>query len=76
MSDATLPAALDLRIIAGNPDAEELAAVTAVVSAVLEELAENNERSAARYPDAWQRSQRVLRSGVHAGPGAWRGFSG
>jgi len=75
VSDAAVPAALDIRILAGNPDAEEVAALTAVVSAVLEELAENNERSAARHPDAWFRSQRALRSAVHAAPGAWRGFS-
>jgi len=77
VSDTTAgaTAALDLRILAGNPDAEEVAAVTAVVSAVLEELAENNERSIVRHPDAWQRSQRSLRGAVHAGPGAWRGFS-
>ena len=66
---------LDIRILGGNPGAEEVAALTAVVSAVLEELAENNERGASRYPSAWQRSQRQLRGEVHAAPGSWRGFS-
>ena len=66
---------LDIRIIGGNPDAEEVAALAAVVSAVIEELAENNERSGANHPSAWQRSQRSLRGAVHAAPGNWRGFS-
>ena len=66
---------LDIRILGGNPDAEEVAALTAVVSAVLEELAENNERGVSRHPSAWQKSQRSLRGTVHAEPGAWRGFS-
>ena len=68
-------AASDIRIIAGNPSAAEVAAVTAVLSGVLEELADERGRELATGTTAWQRSQRSLRVPLAPGHGAWRGFS-
>ena len=67
----------DVEILAGNPDATDMAAVTAVLAGVLEELAAEQgrlEQSAA--PSAWERSQRAVRDPLHAQAGAWRSFSG
>jgi hypothetical protein len=66
---------VDIRVIGGNPSAEEIAATTAVLTAVLEELAEENGRVSAAGPSAWQRSQRGLREPLTPGNGAWRSFS-
>jgi hypothetical protein len=67
---------LDIRILGGNPTAEEVAATTAVVSAVLEELVTEQGRLTLAGPSAWARSQRPFRSPIAPGDGAWRGFSG
>jgi len=76
-SDAAEPrAAADIAIVGGNPTAVEVAAVTAVLTGVLEELANELGRTEAAGPSAWQRSQRPIRSAVHPGAGVWRGFSG
>jgi hypothetical protein len=65
----------DVVVLSGSPDATELAAITAVLSGVLEELAAEHGRESQTGPTAWQRSQRILRSPLHPGPGVWRGFS-
>ena len=62
-------------IVAGNPTAAEVAAVTAVLGAALEELASDHERDAASGPTAWQRSQRAIRTPIVRGHDSWRGFS-
>jgi hypothetical protein len=65
------PAAFDIRITSGAPTSEEIAAVTAVLSAALEELANvHSHRSAVR--SAWARSQRSLREPLV--PGTWTSF--
>jgi hypothetical protein len=66
----------DITVISGNPDTEELAAVTAVLSEVLEELAAEQGRRELAGPSAWARSQRGIRPHIQPGPGAWRSFSG
>ena len=66
---------VDIQITGGSPTAEEVAAVTAVLQASLAELAAEQELLSAAGPTAWQRSQRQLRSPLHPGQGAWRGFS-
>ena len=71
-SDATGP---DIRIVRGNPTPAEVAAVTAVLSGVLEELADERGRELGTGTSAWQRSQRALRVPLAPGHGAWRGFS-
>jgi Acyl-CoA carboxylase epsilon subunit len=66
---------VDIRFVGGNPTAEEIAAVTAVLSATVEELAAERDGAAPIGPDAWQRSQRGLRGTITPGYGAWRSFS-
>lgn len=67
----------EFSIVTGDPTPEELAAVTAVLTALITEQDEQDRRrqQGHRGPDAWQRSQRQLRTTLHPGPGAWRGFS-
>ena len=67
-------AVLDIRILHGSPDDEAVAALTAVVSAALEELAAEANREESTV-NAWAQSQRQLRGTLRPGAGAWRGFS-
>jgi hypothetical protein len=60
----------DIRILGGNPDASEIAAVTAVLAAALDELGGQQRRQQASGTSAWQRSQRAVRSPLVRG--AWR----
>ncbi|MGN6501829.1 MAG: acyl-CoA carboxylase epsilon subunit [Pseudolysinimonas sp.] len=60
----------DIRILSGNPDAAELAAVTAVLAAALDELAGEQRRRQSAGPSAWQRSQRSVRTPLTHGD--WR----
>ena len=60
----------DIRILSGDPDHEEVAAITAVLSAALDELAGEQRRRQSGGPSAWQRSQRSVRTPLV--PGAWR----
>ena len=73
--ESTDAAAAPMRVLSGNPTAAEVAAVTAVVTAALEELADLNARIDSG-PTAWARSQRNVRGDLHAQHGAWRGFHG
>ena len=66
----------DLVVISGNPDPEELAAVTAVLAGVLDELADEQGRREQAVTSAWARSQRAVRAPLTPGVGAWRSFSG
>ena len=66
----------DIRIVAGSPTVEEIAAITAVLHATLDELAMNEATRAESSTTAWQRDQRGLRAALVPGNGAWRGFSG
>jgi len=59
-----------IRIVSGNPDAEEIAAVTAVLQASLDELGGEQRRRQSAGPSAWQRSQRPMRTPLVRG--AWR----
>jgi predicted amidohydrolase YtcJ len=68
--------ASDIRIIGGSPTPEEVAAVTAVLQATLDELAAEEALLSGVRTSAWQRSQRGLRGELRPGAGAWRGFSG
>jgi len=62
----------DIRISGGNASDEEIAAVTAVLSATLEELAGDHRRRQRLTPSAWERSQRAVRTPLS--PGAWTSF--
>jgi hypothetical protein len=67
--------ALSLRIVAGSPTPEELAAVTAVLARAIEEES-SQQPPAPVQRSAWDRSRASLRGGLAPGPGAWRSFSG
>jgi hypothetical protein len=60
----------DIRFLSGNPDAEEIAAISAVLSAALEELAGEQRRRQTAGPSSWQRSQRNVRRPLVRG--SWR----
>jgi hypothetical protein len=60
---------VDIRFLQGNPDAEEIAAITAVLSAALDELAGEARRRQSAAPSAWARSQRAVRHPLVRG--AW-----
>jgi hypothetical protein len=74
-TDETDAAAASFTVVAGDPTPAELAAVTAVVSAVLEEIASDRASSGQRVVSAWERSQRAIRAPITRGIDAWRGFS-
>lgn len=73
---ATGTSAPDLRVVSHGATPEEVAAVTAVLTAALEELAEQLAVESAPRTSAWARRQRALRVPLVPGPGAWRAFSG
>jgi hypothetical protein len=60
----------EIRVLSGNPSAAEIAAVTAVLTSALDELAGENRRSRERGQSAWQVSQRAIR--LPLPHGAWR----
>jgi hypothetical protein len=76
VSSANERPAVDIRIDSGSPTAEELAAVTAVITGIVDELSANESTRARTITTAWQRSQRTVRSAITPGDGAWRSFSG
>jgi Acyl-CoA carboxylase epsilon subunit len=66
----------DIDILSGNPEPTDMAAVTAVLGGVLEELAAEQGRREQATTSAWERSQRTVRAPLHPQTGAWRSFSG
>ena len=66
----------DIRVVSPSATPDEIAAVTVVVTQALAELAEELGAETGPVVSAWQRSQRQMRTPLHPGPGAWRGFSG
>ncbi|WP_166866330.1 MULTISPECIES: acyl-CoA carboxylase subunit epsilon [unclassified Salinibacterium] len=64
----TPDAASAIRVTAGNPSPEELAAVTAVMQAALDELA-GVHRVEQTAPSSWERGRRPLRTPLERG--AW-----
>ena len=67
-SDPTTP---ELRVLAGNPSATDLAAITAVASALVAESDGHQTTAAHPVRTAWSFSQRQLRREIVPGPGAW-----
>ncbi len=65
-----------IRIVSHGADATDIAAVTAVLTAALDELAAAQAAEGGVTVSAWQRSQRQLRAPLTPGAGAWRSFSG
>ena len=68
--EATTPARPVLRIVRGEPDAAEIAALTAVLAAAGggggDEAPDTTPRS------GWARHVDLVRGPVHPGPGGWR----
>ena len=63
-------------VLSGNPTATELAAVTAVLSQAIDELALDDAHTEPKRTSAWARSQRPIRRPLERGIDTWRGFSG
>lgn len=61
-----------LRVEAGNPTAEELATVIAVLTAANAEAAENSGGRERRLASTWSRNADMLRSEIRPGPGQWK----
>lgn len=69
------PVEPSIRVLSTGLSPEEVAAVTAVIEAAIEEELDAQHDEAPAAPSAWERSQRALREPLHPGPGAWRSFS-
>ncbi len=63
-------------VVAGAPTPTELAAVTAVLSAAIEDARSSGAETAEPRRSAWQRVQRPIRVPLSRGAGTWRSFSG
>ena len=72
----TTAADTPLQVVSANLSAAELAAVTAVIEAAVEEELDELHSDVRIEPSAWERSQRAPRSPLVPGAGAWRSFSG
>jgi hypothetical protein len=65
-----------IRFVTPGVTPEEIAAVTAVLTALAsEQQAVSRAARSSKAADAWTRSQRGLREPLHPGDGAWRSFS-
>jgi hypothetical protein len=64
-----------IRVVGTRLSASELAAVTAVLEAAVEEEFEELHSAVTTAPSAWERSQRQLRGELRPAAGAWRSFS-
>ena len=72
-SEQAAPAAPEIRFLGGRATDDEIAAVTAVLSAALDELAGESRRSSEAGASGWQASQRNVRKPLPHG--SWRNFS-
>ena len=72
MSEGAEQAAPLLRVVKGEPSAEELAALTVVVAA----LSQRRERRRPTPVGAWASHGRSHRSALLTGPGGWRAAGG
>ncbi|GAA4757277.1 acyl-CoA carboxylase epsilon subunit [Actinomycetospora chibensis] len=69
MSDDDAPSRPTLRIVRGEPDAAELAALTAVLAAA---GGGGDEPPEPTPTSGWARRVDLVRGSVHPGPGGWR----
>ncbi|MBB5632693.1 hypothetical protein BKA04_000916 [Cryobacterium mesophilum] len=65
----------EIRVVRGNPTADELAAVVSVIKAMTAELEGTRAQSEARAASGWRLSQRPIRTPIIPGITRWRGFS-
>jgi hypothetical protein len=66
---------IDVRVLRGSPTPAEIAAVTAVLTAAVVEESAGADAVPSHGPSSWQRSTRILRGPLTAGPGQWRNVS-
>jgi hypothetical protein len=66
------PARPLLRVVRGEPDAAELAALTVVLAAAGGGGDEGDEAPEPAPPSSWARRTDLVRGPVHPGPGGWR----
>ncbi|MDM4762737.1 acyl-CoA carboxylase epsilon subunit [Galbitalea sp. SE-J8] len=71
-ADGAVP--LSIRVERGRPSPEELAAVTAVLTAAIDELSQDRARAHEPVVSSWSRSQRAVRHELTPGAGRWRSF--
>ncbi|MEY9934923.1 hypothetical protein ABH926_009594 [Catenulispora sp. GP43] len=66
--------AAQIRVLHGNPTAEEVAVVVAVVAAAVAGSASRlgNDAGPKRRPSGWTARERNVRAPLHPGPGGWR----
>lgn len=65
---------LDIRVVRGEPSAEELAAAIAVVQSALADAEAEAADTAKRKPTAkstWSKNHGMLRQGIQAGANQW-----
>lgn len=74
--DAASDVAANLRVLGGNPSDTELAAITAVLTGIAEELGSHLQRRPERRSTAWEAVQRPIRVPIIPGATRWRGYSG
>ncbi len=74
--DAMPDAPPSIRVVAGSPTDEELAAAHAVIMTVLAEQAARGAERLEPPVDRWRRSARGMRGAIAPGPGAWAGSTG
>jgi len=67
-----LPEPPELRIVRGDPDAEELAALTAVITAALAAAPATADAPAPPVRGRWNDPAHTLRRPWSVGPGGWR----
>jgi hypothetical protein len=72
MSDESV--GVDIRFESDGATATEIAAVTAVITGIVAELAAAESVHAYTPPTAWQHNQRPMRTPINPGPGVWRSF--
>ncbi|MEY2916275.1 MAG: hypothetical protein RL243_323 [Actinomycetota bacterium] len=60
-----------LKVVSGNPTAEELAVVVAVLQAAAAQQAANATNNQSKRLSSWHRNPGVLRGAVNPGHGQW-----
>ena len=76
MTDTMHDGSPEFAVLGGNPTPSELAAVTAVLTAAIQEATSAGTRTEPVGRSAWQLAQRPIRVPIERGIGAWRSFSG
>ncbi len=69
-------AAASMRVVAGSPTDEELAAAHSVIMAVLAEQAARGAELLEPPVDRWRAGARAMRGPLSPGPGAWAATTG